>query len=70
MTQTASLIWSILWRIVAGIMSCLCVIVVIMALPGILGSEGSQLRHWIVFVPALAGAVLLPILIFDRGRRK
>lgn len=65
MKRGLNLIWSILWRVGAGVISCLCLIVVVLALPHIMDFMSSQLRHWIAFIPALIGAVMLPLLIMS-----
>lgn len=63
-------IWNILWRIVAGILSCICLIVVVFTLPEIANPEGREIRHWLVFALAAIGAICLPLAIFPRSRRK
>lgn len=70
MKRGLSLIWTILWRVGAGIISCFCLVIVILDLPDIMNFKSSQLRHWIVFIPALMGAVMLPLLIMSGRKNK
>lgn len=70
MKNALMLVWNLAWRIIAGILSCICLIVVVFTLPEITRPEGGEMRHWLIFVSAAIGAIFFPLAIFSRSRKK